>query len=196
MTRRPLPHRKLTSALAIFLSLALPIMADDKPIADDSSAGRPAAAASASSSDIEQLKKMLLDQQRQIDELRRALAAKSEAPEKRTWPRTKHPSERRDEAAPAFVSQVWRSRQHHARSSRPLPAARRRRRSLTRDATPSAPAPRPECCVSASTQDRRRLLYPRRIYGYDRSQPIHQPRIGHRHELRKHSLRNTSRPAA
>ncbi len=82
MTRRPLPHRKLTSALAIFLSLALPIMADDKPIADDSSAGRPAAAASASSSDIEQLKKMLLDQQRQIDELRRALAAKSEAPEK------------------------------------------------------------------------------------------------------------------
>ncbi len=72
MKRRPLPNRKLTSVLAIFLSITLPMTAADKPIADDSST-----TASAPNSEIEQLKKMLLDQQRQIDELRRALAGNS-----------------------------------------------------------------------------------------------------------------------
>jgi hypothetical protein len=76
MTRRPVP----TSLLACFLSLALPVAAADKPGAHESADSRPAAAAPASSSDIQQLKEMLADQQRQIDELRRALAAKGETP--------------------------------------------------------------------------------------------------------------------
>jgi len=103
MTRRPLPHWKVTSVLAIFLSIVLPATAADKPVADDSSDGRPAATAQASSSDIEQLKKMLLDQQRQIDELRRALSAKSETPVKSETPakiETPEPSVAK-EAAPA-----------------------------------------------------------------------------------------------
>ncbi len=80
MTRRPLPHRTITSVLAIFLSIVLSIAAADKPAADGSTDARPAAVAPASSSDIEQLRKMLVDQQRQIDELRRALASRTETP--------------------------------------------------------------------------------------------------------------------
>ena len=76
MIRRLLPHRNLTSVLACFMSIMMPITAADKPAADDSSDTRSTAAATASS-DIEQLKKMLLDQQRQIDELRHALAAQN-----------------------------------------------------------------------------------------------------------------------
>src|SRR5579863_4642882 len=60
---------QITSLLVCVLTLVPPMSASDQPVADDSVDSRPAA-----SSEIEFLKKMLADQQRQIDELRRQLA--------------------------------------------------------------------------------------------------------------------------
>ena len=69
-------QRTVKSLLACILTLTVPAMAADQPVGSDSSESRPAA----SSSEIDQLKKMLADQQRQIDELRRALVERNEAP--------------------------------------------------------------------------------------------------------------------
>jgi hypothetical protein len=67
-------QRIVKPLLACVLSLVLPLCAAEKPPLDDASDARTTAAAPAmSAGDFEQLKKMLLDQQRQIDELRRAL---------------------------------------------------------------------------------------------------------------------------
>src|SRR5208282_4631873 len=64
-------------------SLVLPLCAAEKPAADDASDARTTAAAPATSaSEIEQLKKMLQDQQRQIDELRRALLDRDKGPDR------------------------------------------------------------------------------------------------------------------
>jgi hypothetical protein len=74
MTSRKEQQRIMKPLLACVLGLVLPLCAAEKPSADDASDARTTAAAPANaSSEIEQLKKMLLDQQRQIDELRRAL---------------------------------------------------------------------------------------------------------------------------
>src|SRR5579883_3164378 len=75
MMRRRISHQwTAKSLLACMLALVVPATAADQPVSGDSTESRPAA----SSTEIEQLKKMLLDQQRQIDELRRALANKNE----------------------------------------------------------------------------------------------------------------------
>ena len=74
MTLKKEQQRTVKPLLACVLSLVLPLCAAEKPPADDASDARATAAApSNSTGEIEQLKKMLLDQQRQIDELRRAL---------------------------------------------------------------------------------------------------------------------------
>ena len=71
MTRRTQQSCATAALLACFLSSVAPLSAsDEKPAADDSASK----IAGAPSSDIEQFKQMLLDQQRQIDELRRELA--------------------------------------------------------------------------------------------------------------------------
>src|SRR5271163_3243193 len=75
MTLRIQQARTVKSLLACILTLTVPMMAADQPVPADSSESRPAP------SEIELLKKMLLDQQRQIDELRQQLAgAKPEQP--------------------------------------------------------------------------------------------------------------------
>jgi hypothetical protein len=77
MTQRIQQPRTAKSLLACILTLTIPMMAADNPVPADSSESKPAASAPAASepaSEIELLKKMLADQQRQIDELRRALA--------------------------------------------------------------------------------------------------------------------------
>ncbi|MGO9232405.1 MAG: hypothetical protein ACLQKA_24675 [Bryobacteraceae bacterium] len=71
MTRRAQQSRAAASLLACFLSLMLPLSASDQKPAADNGASKTAATPS---SDIEQLKQMLLDQQRQINELSRELA--------------------------------------------------------------------------------------------------------------------------
>jgi len=69
-------QRTLKSVLACMLVVSLPAAAADQPVTSDSAESRPVPAAS----EIDQLKKMLADQQRQIDELRRALLERNEAP--------------------------------------------------------------------------------------------------------------------
>jgi len=71
MTERIQGPWSATAILACIVSLALPVMAAGQP-GDDSDAP-PAKTTAAAPSEIEQLKKMLLEQQRQIDELRRLL---------------------------------------------------------------------------------------------------------------------------
>ena len=74
MTPRIEQQRTVKPLLACVLTLVLPLCAAERPASDDSPDARTTATASApSASEFEQLKKMLLDQQRQIDELRRAL---------------------------------------------------------------------------------------------------------------------------
>jgi hypothetical protein len=78
MTLRIEQQRTVKPLLACVLTLVLPLCAADKPAADDSADTRTTAAApAASASEIDQLRKMLLDQQRQIDELRKALLDKN-----------------------------------------------------------------------------------------------------------------------
>lgn len=75
MTRSTPQYRIAASLLACFLSLMLPLSAsDDKPPADNSESKTATAAPAKPNSDVQELKQMLLDQQRQIDELRRELA--------------------------------------------------------------------------------------------------------------------------
>ncbi len=75
MIKRIAAPRRVKPFIACMLSLVLPAFAADKPAGDDSADTKTAASAAPSSaSEIEQLKKMLLDQQRQIDELRRQIA--------------------------------------------------------------------------------------------------------------------------
>ena len=71
MTERILGPRSATALLACILSLALPMVAADGP--GDNSDAPPPKAGAPPTSEIEQLKKMLLEQQRQINELRRLL---------------------------------------------------------------------------------------------------------------------------
>jgi hypothetical protein len=77
MKRCLLQPRTAKSLVACILTLTmtLPVLAADQPGDSDSNQSRPAAV-----SEIEQLKKMLADQQRQINELRKALQDKA-APE-------------------------------------------------------------------------------------------------------------------
>jgi hypothetical protein len=77
MTKIERPH-PATKLIACALSLIMPglILAGDNPTGDDT----PATTTAPATSEIEQLKKMLLEQQRQIDELRRLVVSqKSEA---------------------------------------------------------------------------------------------------------------------
>jgi hypothetical protein len=67
-----LPMNSLGSAMLAISLLTLPLGAAEDPASDT----RPTAANAAPISEIEQLKRMLVDQQRQIDELRRALQAR------------------------------------------------------------------------------------------------------------------------
>jgi hypothetical protein len=71
MTERIQGPWSATAILVCIVSLALPVMAAGQP--DDDSDAPPAKTTAAAPSEIEQLKKMLLEQQRQIDELRRLL---------------------------------------------------------------------------------------------------------------------------
>jgi len=74
MTPRIEQQRTVKPLLACVLTLVLPLCAAERPVSDDSPDARTTASAPApSASEFEQLKRMLLDQQRQIDELRRAL---------------------------------------------------------------------------------------------------------------------------
>jgi hypothetical protein len=78
---------EILARLGICLGLVLPMSAADGPPSD------PPAATAAATSEIEQLKKMLLDQQRQIDELRRIVATsngKVPAGDKVTVPAVEH----------------------------------------------------------------------------------------------------------
>src|SRR5579885_2359805 len=72
MMRRILERCTVQSLLSCMLALAVPATAADQPMANEAERN------AAGTSEIEQLKKMLLDQQRQIDELRRALLEKNE----------------------------------------------------------------------------------------------------------------------
>lgn len=72
MTPR-IEQRTMKPLLACVLSLVLPLAAADKPAAEDADTRSTAAIPATPNSEIEQLRKMLLEQQRQIDELRRAL---------------------------------------------------------------------------------------------------------------------------
>ncbi|HML16807.1 MAG TPA: hypothetical protein VK419_07265 [Bryobacteraceae bacterium] len=83
MTRRIQQYRTAASLLACFLSLMLPLSAsDEKPAADNGETKTTAAVTSATSSDIEQLKQMLIEQQKQINELRQELAAQKKSEDK------------------------------------------------------------------------------------------------------------------
>ena len=80
-------QRTVKPLLACVLSLVLPFCAAaaERPAADDSPDTRATAAAPATpASEIEQLKKMLLDQQRQIDELRQALLDRNKSSSSQT----------------------------------------------------------------------------------------------------------------
>ncbi len=79
MTRRTQQSCAAVSLLACFLSLMPPLSASDEKPAADNSASKTAAAPATVSSDIEQLKQTLLDQQRQINELRRELAGQKKS---------------------------------------------------------------------------------------------------------------------
>src|SRR5271168_1474116 len=68
--RRSMTIRPLWPFMFCTLGFLLPLNAAEKPEADPTEA----ATATTAPSEIEQLKRMMLDQQRQIDELRRALA--------------------------------------------------------------------------------------------------------------------------
>ncbi len=81
MTKIEAPSRA-TRLIACAMSLMIPVIpmiAADKPSGDDTSAAA-STTAPAPASEIEQLKKMLLDQQRQIDELRRQVAGQKAEP--------------------------------------------------------------------------------------------------------------------
>jgi hypothetical protein len=65
---------EILACLGLILTMTRPMLADEPP-AD------PPATTAAATSEIEQLKKMLLDQQRQIDELRRQIAQQGAKPE-------------------------------------------------------------------------------------------------------------------
>jgi hypothetical protein len=73
MTLRIPQPQSAKALLACILTLTVPMMAADQPVPADSSESK--STTTAPPSDIEMLKKMLADQQRQIDELRRELAA-------------------------------------------------------------------------------------------------------------------------
>jgi hypothetical protein len=76
MTEKLPAGRPMKVVLACALSFLIPLAAAEKPADTDpaESSATAAPANTSSSSEMEQLKRMLLDQQRQIDELRRALA--------------------------------------------------------------------------------------------------------------------------
>src|ERR1700722_16037689 len=76
MTEKLPAERPMKVVLACALSFLIPLAAAEKPADTDpaESSATAAPANTSSSSEMEQLKRMLLDQQRQIDELRRALA--------------------------------------------------------------------------------------------------------------------------
>jgi hypothetical protein len=65
----------IVCALSFAVPFAVPLAAGETPVASDGdSHAKPAAAAPASSTEIEQLRRMILEQQRQIDELKRTVA--------------------------------------------------------------------------------------------------------------------------
>jgi hypothetical protein len=83
MTSRTQHFRAAASLLACFLSLMLPLSAsDEKPAADGSDTKTAASSPATPSSDIEQLKQMLQEQQRQINDLRRELADQKKTDDK------------------------------------------------------------------------------------------------------------------
>ena len=79
MIRRTQHYRVAASLLACFLGLMLPLSASDNKPGTDSGETKTTAAPASQSSDIEQLKQMLLEQQQQINELRRELASQKKS---------------------------------------------------------------------------------------------------------------------
>ena len=103
MTPR-IEQRTMKPLLACVLSLVLPLAAADKPAPEDSDTRSTAAATATPNSEIEQLRHMLLEQQRQIDELRRALLDRGpdKGPDKRTTA-SPQPAEAAEPAEPAMA---------------------------------------------------------------------------------------------
>lgn len=79
MIRRTQHSRAAASLLACFLGLMLPLSASDNKPGADSGESKTTAAPASQSSDIEQLKEMLREQQQQINELRRELASQKKS---------------------------------------------------------------------------------------------------------------------
>jgi hypothetical protein len=91
MTKRIRKPWTITAVLACLAGLAVPVAAQNSG-ADNSDTQSAKTNSSGASSEIEQLKKMLLDQQHQIDQLRRELSAQKGASEK--------PEQKAEEAKP------------------------------------------------------------------------------------------------
>ena len=91
MTKRIRKPWTITAVLACLAGLAVPVAAQNSG-ADNSDTQSAKTNSSGASSEIEQLKKMLLDQQHQIDQLRRELTAQKGASEK--------PEQKAEEAKP------------------------------------------------------------------------------------------------
>lgn len=81
MTKRIQQPRSATAVLACVLSLGLPLAAQQRG-SDDSETPAKTNSTSSAPSEMDQLKKMLIDQQRQIDELRRLLIAQKNGDQK------------------------------------------------------------------------------------------------------------------
>ena len=138
---------------------------------------------------------MLLDQQRQIDELRQALLDRNKAAQ---LPRCEPAPNLAGRSLRRWCScEQRRSGQHHPdRSATPVPHRPRRYSPVNSSSSAIRPRPRRRAAVdfrivAAAIQNRRRLYHAGRVHGYDFRVPVDQSGIGHRHELRQHPLRNT-----
>ncbi len=163
MIERP---TRATKLIACVLSMVLTgvMFAGDKPGGDDTPAATTAAAAP---SEVEQLKKMLLDQQRQIDELRRQIAGQkfdSAATAAGVTPAPTYPRPSLGEVASTtpILPPV-----PAASASKPLPPHA--------NATAMAPAPADETSpLQLKIGDA--YITPVGFHGYDVGKPIDEPR--------------------
>jgi hypothetical protein len=94
MIKRILGDRRFAGVLGCVLTLATPIMAAENSAATDTSAPASASVAGSASSgsETEQLRRMLADQQRQIDELRRMLLQQNKAADASSAPQASTPA--------------------------------------------------------------------------------------------------------
>lgn len=174
-------QRTVKPLLACVLSLVLPFCAAaaERPAADDSPDTRATAAAPATpASEIEQLKKMLLDQQRQIDELRQALLDRNKSSSSQTA----------EAAEPGGGPREQRRSGQHHRGCTSGPSARALTVFPFGDLHACAASRLGFRIVAFAAQDRGRVFYTGRIYGYDFRLPFDQSGIRDRHQLREHPL--------